>query len=655
VNGYEPKSYTLATPRPAPVFDAVRPIVDDILTQDQTAPPKQRHTAAQIFRRLVAEHNYAGSYDPIQRYLRQRGLDRRQTFIPLAHPPGHRAEADFGHIHADFPDGRRLVPVLVVTWSDSNCPFAVALPTERTEAVRHGLVEAFAFFGCVPRELWWDNPKTVAIHIHRGRDRTLHPRYAALASHYTFAPRACMPVTPTEKPRVGKRVQDLQRQWATPVPCVGGRTDLDARLVRQCLSARERACGDNPMSVAARSEHDRAAALAVPARRFDPCVVQPGQVDKYQTVQFDRNHYRVPRRWAFRAVTVTGYVDRVEVVGDGATVATHPRSYRRREKALDPLHFLGTLGRKPAALDRAPVYRDWQLPAAFAQLRAALAGRLGSCVGTRHYIRVLQLLAGHPAEHVGSVIAGCLSRGELDAGLIAAAARQPPAATRRRPATTGCHPNPPPSPCGPPTSPSSTARCPIPRTKGMPVSAEATPLLLKANLKRLKLPTMLAEWEELAREAAARDEAYEGYLLRLTEAEVTARSANALAARIRAAGFPVVKDFDTFDFAAIPSRPKQKVLELARGRWVEEHANCCLIGNAGTGKPHVAVALGLAICRLGRRVRFVTPAGPVTQLEGAQQHHRLDRVLTQLDRLDLLVIDELGYLSFQGYARIDLG
>lgn len=117
------------------------------------------------------------------------------------------------------------------------------------------------------------------------------------------------------------------------------------------------------------------------------------------------------------------------------------------------------------------------------------------------------------------------------------------------------------------------------------MSAETTPLLLRSNLKQLKLPTMLAEWEKLAREAASTDESYEGYLLRLTEAEVTTRAANALATRIRAAGFPVVKDLDTFDFSAIPSLSKQKVLELARGAWIEEHANCCLIGNAGTGKP----------------------------------------------------------------------
>jgi DNA replication protein DnaC len=157
---------------------------------------------------------------------------------------------------------------------------------------------------------------------------------------------------------------------------------------------------------------------------------------------------------------------------------------------------------------------------------------------------------------------------------------------------------------------------------------------------------MLSEWEKLAREATNTNESYEGYLLRLTEVEVTTRAANALATRIRAAGFPVVKDLDTFDFSALPSVPKQKVLELSRGAWVEEHANCCLIGNAGTGKTHLATALGLAMCRLGRRVKFVTAAGLVTQLEEAQQNHRLDRALGQLDRLDLLIIDELGYLSF---------
>jgi DNA replication protein DnaC len=177
-------------------------------------------------------------------------------------------------------------------------------------------------------------------------------------------------------------------------------------------------------------------------------------------------------------------------------------------------------------------------------------------------------------------------------------------------------------------------------------SSPSTNLLLRSNLKQLKLPTVLSEYEKLAREAADADEPYDAYLLRLTELEVATRSANAMAARIRAAAFPVAKDLDAFDFTAVPSLPKQKILELTRGQWIEERYNCCLIGNAGTGKTHLATSLGLAACRLGKRVRFTTAAGLVNQLEEALQHHRLDRFLAQLDRTDLLIVDELGYLSF---------
>ncbi len=365
----EPVRATPATARVAPVFGPFRAIVEAILVADEAAPRKQRHTGTQIYRRLVTEHGYPGSYDPIRRYLKQRRTDRRETFIPLDHRPGVRAEADFGHIQVDFPDGRRAVPVLVVTWSYSNAPFALGLPTERTEAVLHGLVEAFAFFGCVPTELWWDNPATVAIHILRGRERTLHPRYAALASHYPFTPKFCMPATATEKPRVENRVKDLERMWATPVPRVRDFADLNAHLRGCCLTARGRTCGDQAETVGVRFDRDRAAAEPVPARPFDPCVWQTGQVDKYQTVRFDGNSYSVPRRWAFRPVTVKGYVDRVEVVADGQIIASHTRSYGQREKILDPLHFLVVLEKKPAALDHAPVYRDWQLPPTFPALR----------------------------------------------------------------------------------------------------------------------------------------------------------------------------------------------------------------------------------------------------------------------------------------------
>ena len=109
---------------------------------------------------------------------------------------------------------------------------------------------------------------------------------------------------------------------------------------------------------------------------------------------------------------------------------------------------------------------------------------------------------------------------------------------------------------------------------------------------------------------------------------------------------PVPKEFDTFDFTALPGVPKQKLLELTRRDWIDQRYNACLIGGSGTGKTHAATGIGLALCRLGLRVRFATAANLVTELEAAQQQHRLDRLLATLDRLDLLIVDELGYLSF---------
>jgi len=175
---------------------------------------------------------------------------------------------------------------------------------------------------------------------------------------------------------------------------------------------------------------------------------------------------------------------------------------------------------------------------------------------------------------------------------------------------------------------------------------DRTHLLIRTNLKQLRLPTMGAEFEKLAREAAEANEAYEQYLLRLTELEVATRATNAIQTRIRAAGFPRAKDFDTFDFTAVPHLSKPKILELARGEWIDQRSNICLIGSPGTGKTHLATALGLAACRQGKRVRFTTASALVTRLEEAQKQYRLERFLAQLDKLDLLICDELGYLSF---------
>jgi hypothetical protein len=123
-------------------------------------------------------------------------------------------------------------------------------------------------------------------------------------------------------------------------------------------------------------------------------------------------------------VTVKGYVERVEVVDGGHVVACHARCYGRNEQVLDPLHYLATLGRRPAALDHAPVLKNWQLPECFTRLRQALEEQHGRVAGARQYVRVLQLLAEHPLERVGAAVEVCARRGEWHAERIAAEVRR---------------------------------------------------------------------------------------------------------------------------------------------------------------------------------------------------------------------------------------
>jgi len=178
----------------------------------------------------------------------------------------------------------------------------------------------------------------------------------------------------------------------------------------------------------------------------------------------------------------------------------------------------------------------------------------------------------------------------------------------------------------------------------MNTTVEKPQLLLKHHLKQLKLPTFLAEYERQAHECAQGGVDHVRYLLRLAELELIERERRMVERRIRAARFPAVKSLDSFDFTAIPSLNKMLVTELARGEYILRRENIIALGNSGTGKTHVALALGLAACQRGVSVSFITAAGLVHQLMEAREEKRLLRLQTQLAACKLLIIDELGYV-----------
>lgn len=171
-------------------------------------------------------------------------------------------------------------------------------------------------------------------------------------------------------------------------------------------------------------------------------------------------------------------------------------------------------------------------------------------------------------------------------------------------------------------------------------------LLLETYLKRLRLPTVATNYRRFAREASQSNQPYERYLLALVEGEVHHREANSERKRIAQARFPTLKALDVFDFTAIPSLNKQAILELTQGHYIEAKENVVFLGPTGTGKTHVAIALGLAACCQGKRVRFATAAGLINELIEAQAQLRLSKLETALLKLDLLILDEVGFVPF---------
>lgn len=173
-----------------------------------------------------------------------------------------------------------------------------------------------------------------------------------------------------------------------------------------------------------------------------------------------------------------------------------------------------------------------------------------------------------------------------------------------------------------------------------------TTMLLETYLRQLRLPTFLQNYRKFAEDAAQNNLDYDRFLLALAEQEVAQRKANRIVRRIKAARFPVQKELADFDFSVIPSLNKAKILDLARGEYIDRREPIVMVGNPGVGKTHVATGLGMAACRQGRKVRFYTTARLVNELIQAQDEHRLHDFIASALKQRLIILDELGFIPF---------
>lgn len=169
--------------------------------------------------------------------------------------------------------------------------------------------------------------------------------------------------------------------------------------------------------------------------------------------------------------------------------------------------------------------------------------------------------------------------------------------------------------------------------------------LIVDYLKRLRLPVMAKCYEQLAEEARRNQATYEEYLCCLLEQQIEARETSGIKLRISEAKFPTLKTLDSFDFNEIPGLDKNLIFNLFKGQYLPERENVVFIGGQGTGKTHLATALGIQACHQGRKVKFFSTADLIHQLLESRDEKQLLGYQHQLLKYDLLILDELGMLD----------
>ena len=169
---------------------------------------------------------------------------------------------------------------------------------------------------------------------------------------------------------------------------------------------------------------------------------------------------------------------------------------------------------------------------------------------------------------------------------------------------------------------------------------------LLANLKALKLSAMISQLEGCLRQARESSEDYAEFLLNLTELEVATRMENGRKRRLRDAKFPLLKPLEVFKFEAAPDLDTRLIKDLAGGRYIKDARNVIFLGRSGTGKTHLATALGMEACSQGIRTRFVTGCALANELIEARDEKILARVIKRYASYGLLIVDELGYVPF---------
>jgi transposase len=405
-----PRQYRRQSPRPRPMVDPVRHLIDAWLEGDREAPPKQRHTAKRIFDRLVEEYGYEGKERAVREYVHDWKQVHRSDaigYLPLAHAPGAEAQCDWGEGVVRVAGVEQTAQLFLLRLAYSLKPFVCAFPTARQECFFAGHEAAFQLFGGVPRRVSYDNLTIAVQKVLTGRNRTEQDAFIAFRSHHLFESFFCLPGKEGahEKSVVETLVGYARRNFLVPIPNVPSWEALNQELLRRCLAEDARTVVGRPVPIGVQWEEERPLLLPLQRHPYPCCRIVPVRATRLGLVTFERNRYSVPSRVAGERLLLRAYPWQVEITDGTTVVARHARLYGKDGEQLDPLHYLEVLERKPGAFDHARPIQQWakQWPAVYhSYLDALRAARPDGA--TREFVRILQLHTHFPADRIATAL-----------------------------------------------------------------------------------------------------------------------------------------------------------------------------------------------------------------------------------------------------------
>ncbi len=363
--------------QPEPKLGDYKALLVGWLEGDARLPKKQRRTAMRLFEGLVNE-GYTGAYDSVQRFVKQWKSDNKgspsikQAFVPLAFKPGEVCQFDWSEEVVEIGGVAQLIKVAHFRLTYSRKMFVRAYPRETQEMVLDAHNKAFSFYGGVPLQMVYDNPKTIVDTVFVGKERKFNRRFMALANHYLFEPVACTPAAGWEKGQVENQVGNVREWLFTPRAKFETFDDLNSWLEKRCneLSSRKHPTSlSQTIDACFLQEQPFLRQITTP---FAGYIEHLLKVSKTCLIRIDKNQYSTPAQWAGQIVSVRLTADQLDIVAGGKIITTHQRCFLHDQLICNPWHYLPILEKKPGALRHGAPFQDWDLPKSIQSVRAKL-------------------------------------------------------------------------------------------------------------------------------------------------------------------------------------------------------------------------------------------------------------------------------------------